>query len=114
MSAGLPTFIGHKSLRNNANDWRITFDNTFAVSICDFAGRRNCLGESLARVTMFLFFVRLMQRYSVSLPAGCTADPTQTTTDMLRAPKPYPIIFSLRRAPDSLWTLAESHTAANA
>ena len=99
LSAGLPTFMGHKLLRKNANA-RIAY--AFQASICDFAGRRNCLGESLARVTMFLFFVRLMQRYSVSLPAGCTADPTQTTTDMLRAPKPYPIIFSLRRAPDSL------------
>ena len=105
--------MGQKLLRKNANA-RIAFDNAFTASICDFAGRRNCLGESLARVTMFLFFVRLMQRYSVSLPAGCTADPTQTTTDMLRAPKPYPIIFSLRRDPDSVWTLAEPHTAANA
>ena len=78
-------------------DFYIGGCSTHNVFIYGISGRRNCLGESLARVQLFLFFVTLMQRYSVSLPAGSTADPSQTTTDMVRTPKPYDIIFHPRK-----------------
>ena len=60
------------------------------------SGRRNCIGESLARVELLLFFVTLMQIYRVKLPAGSTSDLDQINDDIIRSPKPYSIIFEKR------------------
>ena len=60
------------------------------------SGRRNCIGERLARVELLLFFVTLMQIYRVKLPAGSTADVDQINDDIIRSPKPYSIIFENR------------------
>uniref|UniRef100_A0A3Q0RH51 Cytochrome P450, family 2, subfamily N, polypeptide 13 n=1 Tax=Amphilophus citrinellus TaxID=61819 RepID=A0A3Q0RH51_AMPCI len=34
------------------------------------AGKRVCLGESLAKMEMFLFFVGLLQKFTFSVPVG--------------------------------------------
>ncbi|XP_056091563.1 cytochrome P450 2K1-like [Rhinichthys klamathensis goyatoka] len=38
------------------------------------AGRRACLGESLARMELFLFFTSLLQSYSFTTPPGVSGD----------------------------------------
>ncbi|XP_034036270.1 cytochrome P450 2J2-like [Thalassophryne amazonica] len=59
------------------------------------AGRRACLGESLARMELFLFFVSLLQKFSFSTLAG-----DQLRTDGIigatRAPHPYKIFAETR------------------
>ncbi|XP_077172729.1 cytochrome P450 2W1-like isoform X2 [Paroedura picta] len=41
-------------------------------------GRRNCLGESLAKMELFLFFVGLFQRFSFRPPPGSTESDVDT------------------------------------
>ncbi|XP_014049738.1 cytochrome P450 2K1 isoform X1 [Salmo salar] len=46
------------------------------------AGRRVCLGESLARMELFLFFTSLLQRFRFSPPPGVTEDDLDLTPSM--------------------------------
>ena len=59
------------------------------------AGRRACLGESLAKMELFMFFVTLLQRYNVRLPEGSTATDS-SVVGIINAPKPYELVFTLR------------------
>ncbi|XP_067950726.1 cytochrome P450 2B9-like isoform X1 [Watersipora subatra] len=58
-------------------------------------GRRACLGESLAKMEIFMFFVTFVQRYNMSLPDGCMAT-DEPVTAVVNTPKPYEIIFTAR------------------
>ncbi|MBN3301935.1 CP2K1 protein, partial [Amia calva] len=55
------------------------------------AGRRVCLGETLARMELFLFFTLLLQRFKFSLPPGICAEDVDLspTIGVTNAPKPY-------------------------
>uniref|UniRef100_A0A4W5L304 unspecific monooxygenase n=1 Tax=Hucho hucho TaxID=62062 RepID=A0A4W5L304_9TELE len=44
------------------------------------AGRRVCVGETLARMELFLFYTSLMQRFSFLPPIGMTADDVDIST----------------------------------
>ncbi|XP_029600772.1 cytochrome P450 2K6 isoform X1 [Salmo trutta] len=44
------------------------------------AGRRVCVGETLARMELFLFYISLMQRFSFLPPIGMTADDVDIST----------------------------------
>ncbi|MFV1174529.1 cytochrome P450, partial [Klebsiella pneumoniae] len=43
------------------------------------AGRRVCLGESLARMELFLFFTSLLQSYHFTTPPGVSEDELDLT-----------------------------------
>ncbi|XP_010897917.4 cytochrome P450 2K1-like [Esox lucius] len=55
------------------------------------AGRRVCLGESLARMELFLFFTSLMQHFHFSPPPGVTEDDLDLTpaVGFLLSPLPH-------------------------
>ncbi|KAJ7989879.1 hypothetical protein DPEC_G00309050 [Dallia pectoralis] len=54
------------------------------------AGRRTCLGESLARMELFLFFTSLMQHFRFSPPPGVTGDDLDLTPDLRFIHSPLP------------------------
>ncbi|XP_067261983.1 cytochrome P450 2J4-like [Chanodichthys erythropterus] len=59
------------------------------------AGKRSCLGEQLARNTLFLFFTSLLQRFSFSPPDGL--EPCLEAQEKGKTcPKPFQIRVSLR------------------
>ncbi|KAM4632523.1 cytochrome P450 2K1-like [Discoglossus pictus] len=55
------------------------------------AGKRACVGESLAKMELFLFFTGLLQRFTVHPPAGITKEDMDLTVDIgfLLNPMPY-------------------------
>ncbi|XP_059834790.1 uncharacterized protein LOC132398969 [Hypanus sabinus] len=59
------------------------------------AGRRICIGESLAKMELFLFFTTLMQRFSFHAVPGTSLDLTPSVGFTL-CPKPHLVCAALR------------------
>uniref|UniRef100_A0A8C0XKY1 Uncharacterized protein n=1 Tax=Castor canadensis TaxID=51338 RepID=A0A8C0XKY1_CASCN len=60
------------------------------------AGRRVCLGEPLARMELFLFFTRLLQRLSFSVPAGHPRPSDYGAFAVPVSPSPYELCVASR------------------
>ncbi|XP_039510078.1 cytochrome P450 2A10-like isoform X2 [Pimephales promelas] len=61
------------------------------------AGKRSCVGESLARMELFLFIVSLLQRFSFSSPQGPDGiDPSPELSSFANMPRFYKLIASPR------------------
>ncbi|XP_070811461.1 cytochrome P450 2W1-like [Pituophis catenifer annectens] len=52
-------------------------------------GRRNCLGENLARMELFIFAVGLLQRFTFQAPPGMRAEDLQLTTEPAFTRRPH-------------------------
>ncbi|KAM3619802.1 uncharacterized protein V6R79_013730 [Siganus canaliculatus] len=59
------------------------------------AGKRVCLGESLAKMELFLFFVGLLQKFTFSVPDGEELS-TEGITGMTRVPLPFKVYAKAR------------------
>ncbi|XP_060694495.1 vitamin D 25-hydroxylase [Hemiscyllium ocellatum] len=57
-------------------------------------GRRNCLGEKLARMELFLFFTMLLQRFHLHFPPGTIPN---LKPKMGMTLQPYPYLISVER-----------------
>ncbi|XP_030263889.1 putative inactive cytochrome P450 2G1 isoform X2 [Sparus aurata] len=61
------------------------------------AGKRACVGESLARMEIFLFMVSLLQRFTFSCPEGPdSVDLTPEYSSFANVPRRYKIIATPR------------------
>ncbi|KAL5005224.1 hypothetical protein ScPMuIL_018680 [Solemya velum] len=60
------------------------------------AGRRVCLGESVAKPELHLVFASLMQKFKVRMPLGIHADLSPGGNTFAGFPKPYNVFFEAR------------------
>ncbi|KAJ8882485.1 hypothetical protein PR048_014296 [Dryococelus australis] len=59
-------------------------------------GKRTCLGESLARNALFVFFTSMLQRFHFSLPEGEPTPPTKGRPGLTSTPEPFRIRITRR------------------
>jgi len=59
-------------------------------------GKRICMGETLAKNEMFIFFVRMLQRLSFSIDPQNVPDPKNCIAAITRIPKPFEVRVSDR------------------
>ncbi|XP_014674274.1 PREDICTED: cytochrome P450 18a1-like [Priapulus caudatus] len=60
-------------------------------------GKRKCLGESLAKMELFLFFTCLLQKFSFQLPDGAAQPDMKGVLGITLTPKPYKLC-AIRRS----------------
>ena len=60
------------------------------------AGRRVCLGESVAKPELHLIFACLMQRFTWRLPDGVTADLSPLGSSLIMYPRPHRMVIKPR------------------
>lgn len=62
-----------------------------------FSGKRSCVGESLARMEIFLFMVTLLQHFTLSCPGGPDSlELTPEYSGFANVPRKYEIIATPR------------------
>ncbi|CAL4117927.1 unnamed protein product [Meganyctiphanes norvegica] len=59
-------------------------------------GRRACLGETLARITLFIFAAALLQKFKISPPDGEILTTEPIDNPLLNQVKPYKIVLTKR------------------
>ena len=59
-------------------------------------GKRVCIGESLARKMDFIFFVKILQEFNLSLPEGDPKPSTIPISGFTYAPQSFRIKFTKR------------------
>nr|XP_053646592.1 cytochrome P450 2L1-like [Cherax quadricarinatus] len=60
-------------------------------------GRRQCLGESLARMELFIFSAALLQNFTFSPPAMTHIDLSPQTLPLSQFPKYQDILITIRK-----------------
>lgn len=59
-------------------------------------GKRRCMGETLAKANLFIFFASLLQNFNFEVPEGCLPPTTDCDDGVTPTPKPYSAHISFR------------------
>ena len=68
-------------------------------------GRRNCLGERLARAELFVFIANIYRNFNIRLPHGSPKPSTRASVGFTRIPKPFKVCFIPRQKETRVDTL---------
>ncbi|ODM87857.1 Vitamin D 25-hydroxylase [Orchesella cincta] len=77
----------------NEDETRVVYNDAL---IPFSAGRRQCLGESLAKDTLFLFIASILQNFLIGPDPDCPVSDMQTTSGLVVEPKPFNFVLNLR------------------
>lgn len=61
-----------------------------------YAGRRQCLGENLARMELFLFTAAIVQNFNIKVPDGVTLVDKWEERMTFRLPADTPLVYHSR------------------
>ena len=64
--------------------------------IMNISGKRVCLGESLARMELFLYFTSMMQHFRFRTAPGLPAPSTKGVLGISNTPEPFHVIAETR------------------
>ncbi|ODM88608.1 Methyl farnesoate epoxidase [Orchesella cincta] len=67
--------------------------------IANFTVKRQCLGEGLAKDTMFLFFACILQKFKIEADPNTPIAKCETPTGLVVEPKPFKFMLSPRSIP---------------
>ncbi|OWA54748.1 Cytochrome P450 2J3 [Hypsibius exemplaris] len=59
-------------------------------------GKRFCIGESLAKMELYIFFTSLVKNFQFRIPSGETVDSNDAVWSAISSPKPFKAIFEAR------------------
>ncbi|ODM87553.1 Farnesoate epoxidase [Orchesella cincta] len=59
-------------------------------------GRRVCIGEGLAKNTLFLFIANTLKKFNIEPDPVCPVLEVETLSGFIREPKPFKLVLSLR------------------
>lgn len=63
---------------------------------CVFSGKRRCMGENLARNSLFLYFAAFMQAFDIGVPDGSPLPNIRPNDGITLQPKPFEIQLTPR------------------
>ncbi|XP_072034080.1 cytochrome P450 2D20-like [Amphiura filiformis] len=73
------------------------------------SGRRNCLGERLARAELFLFIANICRNFNIRLPHGSPRPSCTPSIGFTRIPKPFKACFIPRQHETHVDTVCSDH-----
>lgn len=59
-------------------------------------GKRICMGDTLAKNQLFIFFARILQRINIRVTDGKLPDPNEFIVGITKIPSPYDVLISAR------------------
>ena len=68
-----------------------------------------CMGESLAKMELFLFFVTMVMHFDFECPKGSTLPDLYGMLSMTKIPKPFQVIAKERHPVDNQWGLLPAY-----
>ena len=60
------------------------------------AGRRGCLGESLAKMELFIILSNILYRYEIQTAPNCNPPDVEGLMNIIHSPKPFQVVFNRR------------------